>query len=187
MISESLVIHVKTGHGVDPYLEVPMSRSMMGWWKKWFYLRNDASAPLPAFIGARPILLPSWGEEVARKHLGKLQPLHENLEQPQQEGLIGMHLLQMFLSHRIQPLRRQRTKMWMYPGLSYPDCPSSEELSEMEVEAQIHKVLDLGVNLNSGANPVPLRRGITSVRVSTLGPVSSAFMILSFHCACDLV
>jgi hypothetical protein len=51
--------------------------------------------------------------------------------------------------------------MWMYPGLSYPDCPSSEELSEMEVEAQIHKVLDLGVNLNSGANPVPLRRGIT--------------------------
>jgi hypothetical protein len=82
-----------------------------------------------------PFSYPLGGEGVARKHLGKLQPLHENLQQLRQEGLIGMHLLQMFFSHRIQPLRRQRTKMWMYPRLSYPDCPSSEELSEMEVEA----------------------------------------------------
>jgi hypothetical protein len=50
--------------------------------------------------------------------------------------------------------------MWTYPGLSCPDCPSSEELSAAEVEAQIHKVLDLGVNLNPGPDPVPLRRGI---------------------------
>jgi hypothetical protein len=50
------VIHVKSGHGVDPYLEIPMPKSMKGWWKKWFYLRNDASTPLPVFTGGRPIL-----------------------------------------------------------------------------------------------------------------------------------
>jgi hypothetical protein len=76
--------------------------------------------------------------------------------------------------------------MWMYLGPSYIDRPSSEVLSAAEVEDQIHKVLDLGVNLNSGAGPVPLRRGIASVRVSTLAPVSVAFTNLSFCCACDL-
>jgi hypothetical protein len=55
--------------------------------------------------------------------------------------------------------------MWMYPGRSCPDHPSSEVLSLEEVEAQIHKVLDLGVNLTPGAGPISLWRGITSVRV----------------------
>jgi hypothetical protein len=76
--------------------------------------------------------------------------------------------------------------MWTYPGLSCPDHPISEELSVVEVEAWIHKVLDLGVNPTPSACPVPLWRGIASVMVSTLGPVSVAFAILSFHCTCDL-
>jgi hypothetical protein len=29
-----MVTHVKSGHGVDPYLEIPMPRSMKGWRKK---------------------------------------------------------------------------------------------------------------------------------------------------------
>jgi hypothetical protein len=59
MISGGAVIHVKVRHGVDPYLKIPMPRSMKGWQKKWFYLRNEASAPLPVFIGSRPFPLPS--------------------------------------------------------------------------------------------------------------------------------
>jgi hypothetical protein len=31
IISKGMVIHVKAGHGVDPYLEIPMPRSMKGW------------------------------------------------------------------------------------------------------------------------------------------------------------
>jgi hypothetical protein len=181
-----MVIDVKARHGVGPYLEIPMPRSMKGWQKKWFCLRNDASAPLPAFISGRPVPLASWGVGVARKNLSKMQPLHENLQQLRQEELTRMHLLRTFFSHQIQLLRRQRTKMWMYPRSSYPARPSSEELSAAEVEAQIHMVLDLGVNPNSGADPVPLRRGISSVRVSTLGPASVAFIILSFHYAHNL-
>jgi hypothetical protein len=72
--------------------------------------------------------------------------------------------------------------MGMYHVPSCPDCPSSEELSVVEVDARIHKVLDLGVNLNPGVGPVPLQRGVTSARVSMPGSISVAFVILSFHC-----
>jgi hypothetical protein len=57
-----------------------------------------------------------------------------------------------------------------------------------EVEAWIHKVLGLGVNLNPGRSPghVPLWRGIASVMVSTSSPVLAVFVILSFHYTHDL-
>jgi hypothetical protein len=71
--------------------------------------------------------------------------------------------------------------MGMYPGLNCPDRPSPKELSMVEVDARIHKVLDLGLSPNPRVGPVPLRRGIASVTVSTLGPVLVAFMILSSH------
>jgi hypothetical protein len=186
-ISEGAFIHVKMGHEVDPYLEIPMPRSMKGWRKKWFYLRNDASAPFPTFTGGRLVPLPSWGDGVAQKDLDQLNPLHKNFQQLRQDGLTRMHLLRMFFSRQIQPLRRRRTKMWMYPDPSYPDRPSSTELSAVEVEARIHIVLDLGVNLTLCAGPVPLWRGIATVRVSTLGPVLVAFAILPFHFTHDLV
>jgi hypothetical protein len=59
MISRGVVIHVKSGHGVDPYLEIPMPQSMKGWQKRLFFLKNDDSALLPAFSGGRPIPLTS--------------------------------------------------------------------------------------------------------------------------------
>jgi hypothetical protein len=55
----------------------------------------------------------------------------------------------------------------------------------VEVETQIHKVLD------SAAVPLPgadaSRRGITSGRVGTSGPVSAALTSLSLQCARDIV
>jgi hypothetical protein len=44
----------------------------------------------------------------------------------------------------------------MYPGPSYSERTSSKELSIAEVDAQIHKVLDLGLSLNPRVSPVPL-------------------------------
>jgi hypothetical protein len=142
MISSGAIIHVKSGHGVDPYLEIPMSRSMKGWRKKWFYLKNDDSALLPVFIGGCLVPLTSWGEGVVGKDLSKIQPLREYLQQLWQEGLTGIHLLQMFFSRRIQPLRRRNIKMWANSGSGCHDHPSPKELSAEEVEAWIRKVLD---------------------------------------------
>jgi hypothetical protein len=80
IVSGGAVIHVKSGHVLDPYFEIPMPRSMKGWWKKWFYLTNDVFTPLPTFIGGHPIPLPSWGHRVARRDLRKLQPMPEVLQ-----------------------------------------------------------------------------------------------------------
>jgi hypothetical protein len=138
------------------------------------------SALLHTFTSSHPAPLPSCGDGVARKNLNKLQPLREALQQLRQEGLTKVHLLRTFFSRRIEPLLRRRTKMGMYLGPCCPDRASSEELSTMEVDARIHKVLDLGVSPDLRVRPVPLQRGIASARVSTLGPVSAAFVILSF-------
>jgi hypothetical protein len=62
-VSRVTFIHVKSRHGVDPYLKIPMPRLMKRWRNKWFYLRNDASAPLPVFTSSRSFPLPSWGME----------------------------------------------------------------------------------------------------------------------------
>jgi hypothetical protein len=77
--------------------------------------------------------------------------------------------------------------MCVYLGSTCPDRPSPEELIAAEVEIQICKVLDSAAIPPPGAGPNPLRRGITSIRVGTSGPVSAAFTILSLHCARDIV
>jgi hypothetical protein len=76
--------------------------------------------------------------------------------------------------------------MWLYPGSSCPNRPSSEELSAMEINTRIHKVLDLGANLNPGAGPAPLQEGVASTSVSMFRPISVSYMILSFHHAHNL-
>jgi hypothetical protein len=90
---------------------------------------------------------------VAGKDLGKIQPVREHLQQLRQEGSTGIHLLRMFFIRRIQPLRKWRSKMWAYPWSSCPDCCSPKELSVVEVEARIHKVLDSVATPSPGTGP----------------------------------
>jgi hypothetical protein len=71
--------------------------------------------------------------------------------------------------------------MWLYPRPSCPDHPSFKELSAAEINARIHKVLDLGANPNPQASPSPLQEGVASTRVSMFGLLSTAYTILSFH------
>jgi hypothetical protein len=72
--------------------------------------------------------------------------------------------------------------MYLYLEPSWLDHPFVEELSAVEVDSRIHKVLDLGVNPNPRASPVPLHDGVARARVSTLGPILVAYVILSFQC-----
>jgi hypothetical protein len=77
IVSGVAVIHVKSKHGVDPYFNIHMPQLMKGWWKKWLYSRNNASVPHPTFTSSHPVPLPSWGDGVTRRDLGKLQPMCE--------------------------------------------------------------------------------------------------------------
>jgi hypothetical protein len=111
MISGCAVIHVKSRHGVDPYIEIPMPRSMKGWQKRWFFLKNDDSASVPTFFEGHPIPLTSWGEGAIGKDLSRIQTLRENLQQLRWEGLTEIHPLQTSFNHRIQPLQLRKTKI----------------------------------------------------------------------------
>jgi hypothetical protein len=85
-----------------------------------------------------------------------------------QGGLMGVDLLQTFVSCRVQPLRQQGMTMWMYPGPSCPSHPFSVELGDTENNTQIRGVLAHGADLNFGSSPVPLREGVESPWVSLL-------------------
>jgi hypothetical protein len=71
-VSRGTVIHIKSGHGVDPYFNISMPKSMKGWRKKMLYLRNNDSLLFLVFTGGHPIPQPSWGHGVARRDLNKL-------------------------------------------------------------------------------------------------------------------
>ena len=46
----------------DGYISMKGMSSNKGWHHKWFYLRNDAEAPLPAFTGRSFTVTPEhWG------------------------------------------------------------------------------------------------------------------------------
>jgi hypothetical protein len=62
----------------------------------------------------------------------------------------------MFFSRRTQPLQLRKTKMWAYQRSTCPDHHSPEEMSAVEVETRIHKVLGAAVVLPPGAGPDPL-------------------------------
>jgi hypothetical protein len=119
-------------------------------------------------MGCRPIPQHKWGYGVAQKDLRRLQPRRDVVQQLLCGGLIGVDLLQTFVSPRIQPLRQRGMTIWMCPGPSYPDRPFSGELGDMEINSQIREVLAHGANLNFGSSLVPLREGIKSPWVSLL-------------------
>jgi hypothetical protein len=84
-----------------------------------------------------------------------------------------VHLLQTFLSHRVQPLRQRVSTMGLYPGPSWSDCPFSKELGHEKINTQFHKVLA------RRAGPTPLREGADSTRMS---PFGSVFLLFTqFH------
>jgi hypothetical protein len=98
-----------------------------------------------------------------------------------------MHLLQISFSHRIQSLRQRVIKMWLYSRKSCSDCSFSEELSDVNINTRIHKVLDHGADLNLGADPVPLGEGVASTRVSLFGSVFGSLHDFISHCARDFM
>jgi hypothetical protein len=64
----------------------------------------------------------------------KLQPLCDVVQQLQQAGLMGVDLLQTFVSHRIRPLQGQEAAMWVYLGSSCSDHSFSAKLDDVEID-----------------------------------------------------
>jgi hypothetical protein len=51
----SMDLFARSRSGIDPYFRLLMSDPSVGWWKVWFFSRNDVDVPLPMVTGSRPI------------------------------------------------------------------------------------------------------------------------------------
>ena len=68
-------IHLRNNRA-DVYLSMHLSTSNKGWHSQWFYVKDDAAAPLPGFTGRYILEAPgSWGWGVP----GKRKKLLNNL------------------------------------------------------------------------------------------------------------
>jgi hypothetical protein len=85
-------IYVKSRHGVDSYFHLSMSECMDGWWKVWFFLRNDTDTMLPMLTGSHPIPQSNWGYGLVGKDICILQLLCEVVQQLLHVGLTGVDL-----------------------------------------------------------------------------------------------
>jgi hypothetical protein len=67
-------------------------------------------------------------------------------------------------------------------SVSEPSCPDhlfSEELGDVEINTQIHKVLAHGADLIPRASPASLREGVDNTRVSPYGSIF--WLFVQFH------
>ena len=54
--------------------------SNRGWHGEWFYIRNPAAVPFPAFTGGRPEKWDSWSWGCARTKKHKVGVIEEDLQ-----------------------------------------------------------------------------------------------------------
>jgi hypothetical protein len=94
-------IFVQSRSGVNPYFRFPLSGPLAGWQKVWFFVRNDIDAPLPVFMGCRPVPQHKWGYGVAQQNVRR----HNVIQHLLRGELMGADLLQTFVSRREQPLQ----------------------------------------------------------------------------------
>jgi hypothetical protein len=80
---------VRSRPGVDPYFCFSISDPLVGWRKVWFFLRNNADALLPVFMGSCPVPQPKLGYGVAQQYILRLQPLRDVFRRLLRGGLMG--------------------------------------------------------------------------------------------------
>jgi hypothetical protein len=98
-------LFIRSGSRVDPYLHFLVSDPPVEWQKVWFFLRNDADAPLPLVTSSCLIPHSKWGHSVARGCIHSLQPLRDVVQRQLRGGLMGADLLRTFVSPSPVPLR----------------------------------------------------------------------------------
>ena len=115
--------------------------SNRGWHGEWFYIRNPAAAPFPAFTGGRPKKQDSWLWGCTHKEKHKVGVIKEELQKLVKRGLNGVRVFHTLYRHRVMPLAERTRSMWLYNVLLDPDRASPEDLPDDEVWSRIGRVL----------------------------------------------
>jgi hypothetical protein len=140
MVLGGVKIQVKSGHGIDPYIDLPMYESTHRWWKIWFFLRNDVAALLHLFMGNRPVPQPNW---VQSGQEGPLQVVV--LARGHSTVAAGWADARAPSTNHFQPPGSTAplasdSNVAIF-GANCPNHPFSKELGEVEINIRIYKVL----------------------------------------------
>ena len=81
--------------------------SNRGWHGEWFYIRNPAKAPFPAFTGGRPVKQKSWLWGCARTERHKVEVIEEELRKLIRLGLDGVRVFHTLFRHWVAPLAKR--------------------------------------------------------------------------------
>ena len=82
-----------------------LSTSNKGWHSQWFYVKNDAAAPLPVFTRRYIVETPgSWGWGVMGKEKKHLNNLLAALRTLKERGVKGSGIIGTYHARRVAPL-----------------------------------------------------------------------------------
>ena len=89
------------GGSYPAYLPCDSNR---GWHGEWFYIRNPAAAPFPAFTGRRPEKQDSWSWGCTHKEKHKVGVIEEELRKLMKHSLDGVRVFHTLYHCRVMPL-----------------------------------------------------------------------------------
>ena len=106
-----------------------LSTSNKGWHLQWFYVKNDAAAPLPAFTRCYILeALGSWGWGVLVKEKKQLNGLLAVLRTLKQRGMKGSGIIGAYHTRRVAPLMACALPLYqMVPGASFEGTALADE------------------------------------------------------------
>jgi hypothetical protein len=94
----------------------------------WFYCENH-KPNLPPFIGRLPKFQGTWSEEPTPLELPQVAALTNKVNSLKEKGLTGVYVDAHWLSHRVQPLKKQVYLVWEYSGSQDPTQETQEKIS----------------------------------------------------------
>ena len=105
------------------YMSIPLLKSNKGWHKLWFYLRNDAIAPLPIFTGRLIEEAPDlWRYGTIEKEQKRLGDLLKAIATPKGHGLRGTDVIGAYHVRKLVPLMARTLPMWKMTPYSTPEA-----------------------------------------------------------------
>ena len=178
------------GSRASQYMSIPLSKSNKGWHKLWFYLKNDANAPLSIFIG-RLIEEVSgvWRYGPVEKEQKRLSDLLKAIATLKRRGLRGTGIIGAYHVRRLAPLMARALPMYKMTPDSVPEgtmMVTDEALSIDEMAQCLKEEMEFPMDPSVDLAPVYLVPGhpamrpdvgfiklVSFLRVSFLGRPSS--------------
>ena len=142
--------HHLRGSWSSEYMPIPLSKSNKAWHKLWFYLRNDAAAPLPIFTGRLIEEAPdAWRYGPIAKEQKRLGDLLKAIAALKGHGLCGTNVVGTYHVRRLVPLMARALLMYKMTPDSTPKgtvMVAGEALSVGETTQRIKEAMECPVD-----------------------------------------